>query len=293
MNAVDTLNTLIIFLVSIIAAFMRPELGEEAFWLLGLFASLALFMMVSVFLATRRPVWRVVHDFSSVVLLIVIFNAIGPLIEGTSAVRWDTTFAALDERWFGILPELWRTVGDRPAWLTDLNYLAYFAYYLVPLVLGIILYLHDPAQFRTLVFTVVLTFYLSYIGYFIFPTIGPRPPLAAEPILIGGGTISHAIRAFINFAERNRTNAFPSAHTAVTLVCLYFASHMSRRVFAIYIAATTGIIFSTVYLQYHYVIDVVAGTALAWGCIWLGPHLELLVEPRGVRKWLTVPREMR
>src|SRR5439155_23459112 len=137
-------------------------------------------------------------------------------------------------------------------WLTDLNYIAYFAYYLAPVALGITLYRREPVQFRTLVFTVVLTFYLSYVGYFMFPTIGPRPSVADEALLIGGGNISHAIRLFINFAERNRTNAFPSAHTAVTLVCLYFAWRTSRHLFAMFIPVTVGIIFSTVYLQYHY-----------------------------------------
>jgi len=287
MNAVDVLNIFTVILLTIVTAFFRRELADQALWLLGVLTSLVLFVMLSIFLAGRR-FWQVVHDFSSVVLIIFIFNAIGPVIEHASPARWDPTFLAVDHRAFGNLAPMWRHVLRRPAWFTDLNYIAYCGYYIAPVALGVHLYLRDPVRFRIFVFTVVLTFYLSYIGYFMFPTVGPRPPVAAEPLLIGGGSISHAIRLFLNFAERNRTDAFPSGHTAGGLVCLYFAWQTSPRAFAIYVPLAAGIIFSTVYLRYHYIIDVAAGALLACACAWLGPRIEPWLEPREVRKWLTV-----
>lgn len=287
MNAVDVLNILTVVLLTIVTAFFRRELGDQALWLLGILTSLVLFVMLSVYLADRR-FWHVVHDFSSVILIIVVFNAIGPVIEHASPARWDVTFMAADQRAFGNLGPMWRHVLRRAAWFTDLNYIAYCGYYVAPVALGVRFYLRDPVRFRIFVFTVVLTFYLSYVGYFMFPTVGPRPPLTAEGILIGGGDISHAIRHFINFAERNHTDAFPSGHTAGALVCLYFAWLTSPVAFAILVPVAAGIIFSTVYLRYHYIIDVVAGSVLACACIWLGPRLEPWLEPREVRKWLTV-----
>jgi membrane-associated phospholipid phosphatase len=289
LSAVDVLNLGAIFLLAVVAAFFRRELGEAAFWLLGIFTSLLLFTLLLAFLSTRRALWRVVHDFSPILTIIVLFNTLGPIIDCASPGRWDTTFAQLDARLFGELAALWRGVLGRPALLTDLVSVAYVTYYVVPVALAIIVYRGEPVSvFRRLVFTVVLTFYASYVGYFMFPTLGPRVPSHAESLLIGGGAASHAIRLFINFAEWTRTDAFPSGHTAVALVCLYFAWETSAAVFLVFLPLVAGIIFSTVYLHYHYVVDVVAGTGLAWGSAWLGPRLESVLEPHEMRKWFAV-----
>ena len=64
LNAVDVLNLVALFLLAVVVAFFYRELGEETFWLLGVFAFLMGFVLASVFLAGRRPLWRAVHDFS-------------------------------------------------------------------------------------------------------------------------------------------------------------------------------------------------------------------------------------
>ena len=283
LNTVDALNLTTIFLLAVLVAFFRRQLGGDALWLLGVLASLSLFILLSVFLSGRRLVWRVVHDFAPVLIVPVLFNTLGPIIDCASPNRWDLRLAQLDARVFGEFATMWRGVLGRPAWLTDLTYLAYVGYYVTPVALAVVLYLKRPRdEFQQLVFTVVVTFYASYVGYFIFPTLGPRVPFGSEGLIVGGGAISHAVRLFIEYAEHTRTDAFPSGHTAVALVCLYFAWRTSPAVFAVFTSLAAGIVFSTVYLYYHYVVDVVVGAALAAGCIWLGPRLELALEPREI-----------
>jgi len=287
LNAVDVLNLLALFLLAVVVAFFRRQLGEEAFWVLGVFACLSIFVLAAARLSVWHSLWEPVHDFSVVLLIPVIFDTLGPLIDCASPGRWDTTFSELDARLFGDFPRLWRSVLGRPSWFVDLTSLAYVSYYLVPIVVAVVLYRHPVrTEFRRVVFTIALTFYASYVGYFVFPTMGPRIP-QAESLLIGG-PFSHGVRVFIEFTERTRTDAFPSGHTAVALVCLYFAWHASRRVFAGLLPFVGGIVFSTVYLHYHYVIDVVAGAVLAAGCAWLGPRLEPFLEPQGVMKRFAV-----
>jgi membrane-associated phospholipid phosphatase len=285
-TTVDALNLTAILLLAVLVAFFRRQLGGDALWLLGVLASLSLFILLSVFLSARRPVWRVVHDFSPVLIIPTLFNTLGPIIDCASPNRWDPQFARMDAQVFGELAAMWRGVLGRPAWLTDLTYLAYVGYYVAPVALAAVLYLKRARdEFRQLVFTVVLTFYASYVGYFIFPTLGPRIPLGSEALIVGGGAISHAVRLFIDYAERTRTDAFPSGHTAVALTCLYFAWRASPSVFVVFAPLAAGIVFSTVYLHYHYVVDVVAGIGLAAGCMWLGPRLEPALEPREIVEW--------
>jgi membrane-associated phospholipid phosphatase len=283
LNTVDALNMVSIFLLAVLVAFFRRQLGGETLWLLGVLASLSVFILLAVFLSGRRLVWHLVHDFAPVVTIPILFNTLGPIIDCASPNRWDLELAQLDARVFGELATMWRGVLGRPAWLTDLTYLAYVGYYVAPVALGAVLYLKRPRhEFQQFVFTVVVTFYASYVGYFIVPTLGPRVPLGSEALIVGGGAISHAVRLFIDYAERTRTDAFPSGHTAVALVCLYFAWRTSPAAFVIFIPLVAGIVFSTVYLHYHYVVDVVAGAAVAAGCTWFGPRLEAVLEPREI-----------
>lgn len=287
LNAVDVLNLLALFPLAVLAAFFHRELGEEAFWLLGVFAVLMVFVLGSARLAVWRPLWRAVHDFSPVLLVPVTFNTLGSIIDCASPGRWDATFSALDERLFGELPGLWRGVLGRPSWFVDVVSLAYFSYYVVPVIVPLLLYRRGwLSDFRRSVFTLTLTFYASYAGYFMFPTLGPRTPPAEAQLV--GGVLSQGIRLFIEFAERTRTDAFPSGHAAVALVCLYLAWQMSGRVFAAMLPLVAGIVFSTVYLHYHYVVDIVVGAALAAGCVWLGPRLQPLLEPHEMMRRVAV-----
>jgi membrane-associated phospholipid phosphatase len=292
LNAVDVLNLLALFLLAAVVAFFHRELGDEAFWLLGVFAFLVVFVLTSARLAVWRPAWQAVHDFSPVLLVPVIFNTLGAIIDCASPGRWDVTFGELDQRLFGELPRLWRGVLGRSSWFVDATSLAYACYYIVPVIVPVLLYRRGRVtDFRRVVFTLTLTFYASYVGYFMFPTLGPRTP-PAESALVGG-TVSHALRLFIDFAERTRTDAFPSGHTAIPLVCLFLAWQLSRRVFALLLPVVGGIVFSTVYLHYHYVIDVVAGAGVAAGCIWLGPRLEPFLEPHEMMRRVAVHLGMR
>jgi membrane-associated phospholipid phosphatase len=292
LNAVDVLNLLALFLLAVVVAFFQRELGDEAFWLLGVFAFLVVFVLASARFAVKRPLWQAVHDFSPVLLVPVIFNTLGSIIDCASPGRWDITFSELDNRLFGELPRLWRAVLGRPSWFVDVISLAYFSYYFVPVIVAFLLYRCGlQADFRRSVFILTLTFYASFAGYFMFPTLGPRTP-PAESLLVGG-VVSQGLRMLIEFAERTRTDAFPSGHTAVAVVSLYFAWQLSGRVFAGLLPVVAGIVFSTVYLHYHYVVDIVAGVGVAAGCVWLGPHLETLLEPHGMMRRVAVHLGMR
>ena len=62
-------------------------------------------------------------------------------------------------------------------------------------------------------------------------------------------------------------DAFPSGHAAVTLVVQWYAfRYFQRRGFWL-LPLTVALLFSTVYLGYHYAVDILAGAVLAVFCI--------------------------
>jgi membrane-associated phospholipid phosphatase len=145
--------------------------------------------------------------------------------------------------------------------------------------------------FDEFVLSVVGCFYLCYAGYLLFPAVGPRMPAPVEDVVIGGGAFSRAVRAFIRAAEYTRTDAFPSGHTAVALVCCAQAWRwLGRSRFAVAVVAA-GIVAATVYLHYHYLVDVLAGVAVAAAAVAGAPRAASVLgrvagsvaEPRGGR----------
>ncbi len=112
-------------------------------------------------------------------------------------------------------------------------------------------------------FALQVTLVASYVCYFAFPTSGPRVAPEDAAAVLGGGAVSAGVRAFLHSAELNRLDAFPSGHTAVSIVFLWYGWRLFPRWRAPLAAIVAGIVFSTVYLSHHYAIDLVAGAALA------------------------------
>jgi membrane-associated phospholipid phosphatase len=214
----------------------------------------------------RSELGRVAHAFLPLPIVVTIFNVAGPLIGELNPLRFDATMAAIDLSWFGPFVPAWRNLLGRPAWLTDGASLAYVSYYFIPFGMCIALWVqHRWKDFDDLAFALITTLLLTYVGYFLVPTTGPRVPHELEVQVLGGGTFSARVRDFLRAAEVNQLDAFPSGHTALSLVYLgygwkMFPSWKVRIPLAISVA---GIIFATVYLSLHYAIDLVAGALLA------------------------------
>jgi membrane-associated phospholipid phosphatase len=68
-------------------------------------------------------------------------------------------------------------------------------------------------------------------------------------------------------------DAFPSGHTELTILAWWSSQMLSKKWFGGYFAYTSAIIFATVYLRYHYTVDVFAGALLAVFLIAAAPFL--------------------
>jgi membrane-associated phospholipid phosphatase len=206
---------------------------------------------------------RLVRDFFPVALVIAVYLALEPVIVGGNSGRWDAIFAAVDERWAGGLVAAWHGAFGRRALAVDAVYVSYLSYYLVPIVAVVLARREGPEAFERGVFTLLLCYYASFIGYLLFPTSGPRLPPQDEARLLGGGAISDLVRAFLQYAEKTRLDAFPSGHTAISLVAWAVGVRASRRAALPLGAWVAAVVFSTVYVHVHYVVDVAAGAVLA------------------------------
>jgi len=213
------------------------------------------------------------NDFSPGLFVILIYQSLGDLIQYLHP-DIDSMLIRIDFFLLGVHPTVWMERWTVP-WLTDLLSLAYASYYFFPVVLAIALYLKNPKRdFEVAMFVLLLGYYVSFIGYILFPAIGPRHTLThLQTVPLEGSVITDFIRDTLNSWEHNKRDCMPSGHTQVALMVLFLSYRYRRLLFYFLLPVVSGLILSTVYHRYHYVIDLFAGAFLAVACVIIGPHL--------------------
>jgi membrane-associated phospholipid phosphatase len=213
------------------------------------------------------------NDLSPVAFIILIYQSLGNIIQHLQP-DIDPTLIRIDFLLFGVHPTVWMERWITP-WLTDILSLAYLSYYFLPLILVLTLYLKGRTEeFRQTMFVLTFGYYLSFIGYIFFPAIGPRFTLSHfQTVPLEGSFFSDLVRDLLNAIEHNKRDCMPSGHTQIALMVLFLARRYEKTIFYFFLPVVCGLILSTVYLRYHYVIDLIAGTALAIGCLLIAPSL--------------------
>jgi membrane-associated phospholipid phosphatase len=199
-----------------------------------------------------------------VVCVLVLFDSFGGLVHALNPKDIDPLLIRLDYLLFGGFPTVMLESVQSPL-LTDLLQVAYSTYYVLPISLGLLLKLQKrDAEFDRTVFLLLLCFYLSYVGYLLFPALGPRYTMHhLQSSDLQGLFIAEPIQRILNDLEGIKRDAFPSGHTGVALVVSALAWRFHRGFFFTTLPAIVMLIVATVYCRYHYVVDVIGGVVLA------------------------------
>ena len=229
-----------------------------------------------------------IHRWYCYLFVLFVFKEIYQMVHRINPTDYDQLFIAIDHWMFGVNPTQWLDQFSNPL-LTEILQTAYFSYYLIFILVGVEIYRRYPIEkFDHAAFLIVYGFYLSYLGYFLLPAVGPRftlhnfaqidhdlPGLFLTPIfraiINAGESIPRGSPNPIEFVQRD---VFPSGHTQLTLICTYLAYHYRLRSRWFIAALAALLIIGTVYLRYHYVIDLIAGAAFFLLTIWTGNKLE-------------------
>jgi membrane-associated phospholipid phosphatase len=186
----------------------------------------------------------------------------------------DRALAELDHRLWGADPTVWlERIHSRP--LTEFLQIAYTLF--IPAVLYVCWVLWRKqryADFQYYGFLIAMGFLTSYVGYLLVPARGPRFLLAdLQHIPLNGLWFFNSMQTMLNRLESAHYDCFPSGHTELTILAMWGSRMVSKRLFLVYFAYTPCIIFATVYLRYHYTLDLLAGAATAGFLIVAAPGL--------------------
>lgn len=151
------------------------------------------------------------------------------------------------------LPELAldRALPLIPAWA-----LVYGALYVFLILLPVFVVRQDELIRRT-VYAYLLIWIVAYAFFFvIYPTAAPRPAKVA-----GQGFAVWGLRAL--YGSDPPYNCFPSLHVAHSFVSALATYRVHRRLGIVAVVCATLVAASTLFTKQHYVLDVIAGAAIA------------------------------
>ncbi len=202
---------------------------------------------------------RVLRDIYPMLLYTFFFKEISLIISiffpfwlEVHLINWDIAI-------FGDHPAVWLKGFYRP-WLTEFMAFSYWSYYLLFPTAWLVWYLRENKDvFHSLMFNLSLTMYTCYTLYLFLTARGPQQTLAFLHAPREAAGFFDSIVLGIQAAASITGAAFPSSHVAAVWVMLIFLFRFSRWLGLAFLPLIVALTISTVYLQYHYAVDALAG----------------------------------
>ncbi|NWF50003.1 MAG: phosphatase PAP2 family protein [Ignavibacteriaceae bacterium] len=235
----------------------------------------------------KGKIWRIIHYWYIAPLILLTFKQLYYLVKPIRQIDYDYLFIEIDRWMFGTDPTHFLFQFSHPV-LTEILQIVYGSFYLLPIILGLVLLRRDrfiATDFA--VFSIIYGFFVSYLGYFSLPGIGPRFTLHdfySVNEQLPGLFLTNFLRDIVNTgesippgtqnaAELVQRDVFPSGHTMITLIVMYLSYRLRSRSKYFFFIVGSLLIFSTVYLWYHYVIDLIAGFIGMIFSMWSGKKI--------------------
>jgi membrane-associated phospholipid phosphatase len=272
-------------LLSLVSLILHARIPEWRLIVLGSIATAAVVCALAYAAGSADSrVLRWIRDWAAFAMIVFTYKQIYFMIRPIHQGRdYDQLLIAVDRALFGVNPTEWLAGFSNPC-LTEVLQIAYSLFYVFFVAVGLELYLQkDLLQFQRFKFTIVYGFFISYVGYFFLPAVGPRFILhdfSRIDIELPGLLLTPFLRWFVNIWESippgvsnvaalacAQRDVLPSGHTMMTLIVMVLAYKFRLKLRHYVFGMGILLIFATVYLRYHYVIDVIAGAFLVLPCL--------------------------
>lgn len=288
LKAFDLVVIAFYIFLTILHLIFYDKILNSGIWILVNGGTISLAFLLA-FLEDRytNRVWRILHYWYIAPLILLTFKELYFMIKPIRGIDYDFLFINIDRFLFGGDPTKFLYHIANP-FLTEILQIVYGTFYLLPIILCLSL-LRKKRYVATdfALFSIVYGFFLSYLGYFLLPGIGPRftlhdfnsvnqalPGLYLTNFLREVVNVGESIPAgTINPADLVQRDVFPSGHTMITLIVMYLSIKLKSRSRYFFIPVGSLLIFSTVYLWYHYVIDLIAGALFMMFAMWSGKYI--------------------
>ncbi len=212
-----------------------------------------------------RPYWVIVRDwFPFLVILLMYYSLWGDATHLLVTRDMDPELIKWDQRLFGMQASVAIESWISPPLTAWMEFAYVFHIFNIPIVACFVYLRRARPRFREMMTGVLVVTFFGLIGYLLVPAIGPIYTLRDQytiPLSVPLDLVNRQIE-FMDYARIKR-DVFPSLHVGISFVVWLYAFRNSRKLFWILAPLVLSLFVSTVYLRYHYLVDVVAGLILA------------------------------
>ena len=230
-----------------------------------------------------------IRSWAPMILLISLYENALVLTVRLSPKLLDPVVYRLEETIFGGHLDQWMQRFASPGMNSFMNYM-YGSLFLWPVLIGGYHYVRGQMRsYRNFMLAFTLVGFIGYAGYVAVPVVGPRFYYPHTYKVTTWGTKNYEkapmdhIGWYPQSANNVPRNCFPSLHTAWGVIILVMTWKHVRLLFLLISFPVFNMIVATIYLRWHYLVDDIAGTALALIVCWAVPRLDGWWERRQVR----------
>ena len=217
-----------------------------------------------------KPFLKIIRDWFPFLLLCACYYALyNNLILRVNPHLADASLAKIDGFMLGSQPSFLLQPYIRPR-LTDFLYAVYFSH--VVFFPGVALYFYlkkEEQAFRRIMMGFLTIMLLGTASYLLVPAVGPEVFFASQYTTdLHGQALSKSVDYIISMG-RVGNDCFPSLHVGIPLLLSLYLREYRRKLFLPTFIYVMFMCFATLYLRYHYLIDVIAAFVYAPAAYWL------------------------
>lgn len=232
-------------------------------WLVAVHLALSGSLLVLDRARPRAGILRVIRDWHPLVLFPLAYKEVELLAPALGDWRLTAAIPAWESALFAGQPSLY--LSERLAFVPLSEYLhfCYLSYVIViPAVAAYWYVSRRDAAFGELLLLLSTVLLGSYLFFILLPVDSPyyRSPRLGPPL---SGHFFFDLVHQVSARGGARGGAFPSAHVSGAVVVSLVAWRHQRRLAYLLVPITASVMIATVYGRFHYVLDTIAGAAVA------------------------------
>lgn len=245
--------------------------GHAWSWILAYLCVFAIYaLLIRQGIKTLSPLINRVRLLWNIILMNFAFTSIRYIIPLLGKNPLDSHLAKIDSWIVGKDLSIWaQQIYCKP--LTEIMSIGYMLF-IVFLFSTFFIYAFkaDLNKLCRFCFGIFTLYAFGITGYSIVPAQGPLVYLAgAYSCNLEGYAFTELNRMMVSFGSSGY-DVFPSLHAGVGLFLLLFYREHDRSFYYVYMLPFIILVLSTIYLRYHYLIDVLVGLPLAVLCYCIG-----------------------
>jgi membrane-associated phospholipid phosphatase len=248
----------LIYFTALVVVYLRYGVLLQAS-LLGVFVA---FIPLAAYLGRSSDFLRSSLLFTTVLLTYEALQGLTGVLVNAGSVA---SLTSIDKALVGVnVISIVQTAFDSPT--TTLISTIFYGLHVFLVVIGMVLFWFTSRRvYKGYAYSMILTSYLALMTFIILPSAPPWFEGTGKNMLSDGYTMLpnafKILQQTLVSMESDKFAAFPSLHAAYAALFTVYTIKLKPRLALISVPVLVGVLFSTVYLGQHYLVDLIAGIA--------------------------------